>query len=163
MKVGVIMMALTLALVISAVVVSFVLRSEPGRVVAAEVATKSVSEAQRYSSGKESLRYGSPSIPDEPVRQREEDAKEQVAAAFEPERSNSRSELPQPASQQTPSVPELQPQQHQTQPQEKPLPAAEDTDWAKPTQEELHSANIARHYELLPRAVMGQPYTRWAY
>jgi sortase A len=156
MKVGLIMMALALSLVIAAVVVRVTLGSEPGRV-AAEVARKAVREAQHNSSGKqeESLRYGSPSPTDEPVRQRKEDAKEQVAAAFEPERSNSRSELPQPASQQTPSVPELQPQQHQTQPQEKPLPAAEDTDWAKPTQEELHSANAARHYELLPGAVMG--------
>jgi sortase A len=156
MKVGLIMMTLAFALVIAAVVVRVTLGSEPGRV-AAEVARKAVREAQHNSSGKqeESLRYGSPSPTDEPVRQRKEDAKEQVAAAFEPERSNSRSELPQPASQQTPSVPELQPQQHQTQPQEKPLPAAEDTDWAKPTQEELHSANVARHYELLPGAVMG--------
>jgi sortase A len=156
MKVGLIMMALALSLVVAAVVVRVTLGSEPGRV-AAEVARKAVREAQHNSSGKqeESLRYGSPSPTDEPVRQRKEDAKEQVAAAFEPERSNSRSELPQPASQQTPSVPELQPQQHQTQPQEKPLPAAEDTDWAKPTQEELHSANVARHYELLPGAVVG--------
>jgi sortase A len=155
-KVGVIMMALALALLIAAVVVRVTIGSEPGRV-AAEVARKAVREAQRNSSGKqeESVRYGSPSPPDEPVRQRKEDAKEQVAAAFEPERSNSRSELPQPASQQTPSEPELQPQQHQTQSQERPLPAAEDTDWAKPTQEELESANRDRHYELLPGAIMG--------
>jgi sortase A len=156
LKVGVIMMAL--ALVIGAVVVSVALRSEPGRV-AAEIARKSVREAQRYASGKqeeESLGYGtSPS--GEPVRQRKEkDAKEPVALPQqEPERSNSRSEMPQPAGQQTPSEPELQPQQHQTQPQEKPLPAAEDTDWAKPTQEELKSANAARRYELLPGAIMG--------
>jgi sortase A len=139
-------------------VVSVALRSEPGRL-AAEIARKSVREAQRYASGKhveESLGYGtSPS--GEPVRQRkEEDAKEPVALLQkEPERSNSRSEMPQPAGQQTLSEPESQPQQHQTQPQEKPLPAAEDTDWAKPTQEELKSANAARHYELLPGAIMG--------
>ena len=47
MKVGVIMMALALALVIAAVVVSATLGSEPERVVAAEVATKSPGEAQR--------------------------------------------------------------------------------------------------------------------
>jgi len=155
-KMGVIMMALALSLVIAAVVVRVTVGSEPGRV-AAEVARKAVSEAPRNSSGKqeESLRYGSPSTPDEPVRQRKEDAKEQVAAAFEPDRSNSRSEMPQPASQQTPSEPELQPQQHRTQPRERPLPAAEDTDWAKPTQEELESANRDRHYELFPGAIMG--------
>src|SRR5918994_6673702 len=50
-KVGVIMMAL--ALLGAAVVVSVALRSDPERVVAAEVATKSPSEAQRYSSSEE--------------------------------------------------------------------------------------------------------------
>ncbi len=50
-KVGVVMMALAVALVIAAIVVSVVLRSEPGRVVAAEVAAKSPrEEPQRYSS-----------------------------------------------------------------------------------------------------------------
>jgi sortase A len=154
MKVGVIMMSLALALVIAAVVVSIALRSEPGRVVAAEVATKSPGGAPRYSSGEEeSLGYGSSS--GEPVRQRKEDAKELVAAAFEPEPSNSRSEMPQPAGQQTPSEPELRPQQHHTQPQEQLLPAAEDTGWPKPTEEERQSANAARRYELLPGAIMG--------
>ena len=155
------MMALALALVITAVVVRVTVGSESGRV-AAEVARNALREAPRNSSGtqEESLRYGSPSPADEPVRQRKEDAKEPVAAASESERSNSRSEIPQPASQQTPSEPELQSQQHQTQqhqtqPQEKPLPAAEDTDWQRPTQEELRSANAARHYELLPGAIMG--------
>jgi hypothetical protein len=47
-KVGVIMMALALALVIGAVVVSATLRSEPERVVAAEVAAKSPGEAPRH-------------------------------------------------------------------------------------------------------------------
>jgi hypothetical protein len=53
LKVGLIMMALALALVIGAVVVSATVRSEPERVVAAEVATKSPGEAHRYSSGDE--------------------------------------------------------------------------------------------------------------
>jgi sortase A len=156
-KVGVIMMALALALVIVAVVVRVTLGSESGRL-AAEVATKSVREAPRYSSSgkqEESLRYGSSSPSGGLVRQRKEDAKEPVAAAFEPERSNSQSGMPQPASQQTPSEPGLRPQQHQTQPQEQPLPAAEDTGWPEPTQEELQSANGERHYELLPGAIMG--------
>jgi sortase A len=148
-KVGLIMMALALAHVIAAVVVRLTLGSESGRS-AAEVGREALREAPRKSSvqQEESLRYGSPSPPDEPVRQRKGDAKKPVAAAIEPERSNSRSEVPLSASQQTPSEPELQPQ-------EKPLPAAEDTDWAKPTQEELESANAARHYELLPGAIMG--------
>jgi sortase A len=147
------MMALAITLVMAAVVVRVTVGSEPGRA-AAEVARKAVREAPRNSSGKqeESLRYASPS-PDEPVRQRKEDAREPVAAAFEPESANARSEMSQPASQQIPSEPEPQPQQHQT--QEQPLPAAEDTDWDKPTQGELNRANAARHYELLPGAIMG--------
>jgi sortase A len=154
-RVGLIMMALALALVIGAVVVSVTLGSEAGRV-AAEIARNSVREPERYASGKqeESLGYGSSSS-GEPMRQRKEDAKEPVAAASEPERSYSRSELPQPAGQETPSELELRPQRHQTQAQEQPLPAAEDADWHAPTQEELQGANGERHYELLPGAVMG--------
>jgi sortase A len=154
-KVGLIMMALALALVIGAVVVSVTLGSEAGRV-AAEIARNSVREPERYASGKqeESLGYGSSSS-GEPMRRRKEDAKEPVAAASEPERSYSRSELPQPAGQETPSELELRPQRHQTQAQEQPLPAAEDAGWHAPTQEELQGANGERHYKLLPGAVMG--------
>jgi sortase A len=154
-KVGLIMMALALALVIGAVVVSLTLGSEAGRV-AAEIARNSVREPERYASGKqeESLGYGSSSS-GEPMRRRKEDAKEPVAAASEPERSYSRSELPQPAGQETPSELELRPQRHQTQAQEQPLPAAEDAGWPGPTQEELQGANQERHYKLLPGAVMG--------
>ena len=149
------MVALAFALVIGAIVVSVTLGSEAGRV-ATDIANKSVREAQRDASGKqeESLGYGSSSSA-EPMRQRKEDAKEPVAAASEPERSYSRSEMPQPAGQETPSEPELRPQRHQTQAQEQPLPAAEDAGWPEPTQEELQGANQERHYELLPGAVMG--------
>jgi sortase A len=141
--------------VIGAIVVSVTLGSEAGRV-ATDIAKKSVREAQRDASGKqeESLGYGSSSSA-EPMRQRKDDAKEPVAAASEPERSYSRSEMPQPAGQETPSKLELRPQRHQTQAQEQPLPAAEDAGWPAPTQEELQGANGERHYELLPGAVMG--------
>ncbi|HET9965519.1 MAG TPA: sortase [Rubrobacter sp.] len=154
-KVGLIMVALAFALVIGAIVVSVTLGSEAGRV-ATDIAKKSVREAQRDASGKqeESLGYGSSSSA-ESMRQRKEDAKEPVAAASEPERSYSRSEMPQPAGQETPSELELRPQRHQTQAQEQPLPAAEDAGWPAPTQEELQGANGERHYELLPGAVMG--------
>jgi sortase A len=153
--VGLIMVALAFALVIGAIVVSVTLGSEAGRV-ATDIAKKSVREAQRDASGKqeESLGYGSSSSA-EPMRQRKDDAKEPVAAASEPERSYSRSEMPQPAGQETPSELELRPQRHQTQAQEQPLPAAEDAGWPAPTQEELQGANQERHYELLPGAVMG--------
>ena len=53
LKVGVIITTLALALAIVAMVVSVALRGEPERVVAAEVATKSLGESPRYSSGEE--------------------------------------------------------------------------------------------------------------
>jgi hypothetical protein len=169
LKVGVIMMAL--ALVIAAVV-SVALSGEPERLVAAEVATESPGEAPRNSSGdegsatnksssqkessrypsEESLGYGSSSSGGS-VGQRKEDAKEpQLVVQQEAQAPNSQSEMPQPASQQTPSeVPsELQPQ-----PQEQPLPAAERSGWPEPSQGELESANQERRYELLPGAIMG--------
>jgi sortase A len=179
MKVGLIMVALALALVITAMVVSVPLRSDPERLVAAEVATNSPGQAQRSSSGqegsatknsssekgfprsssgeqekKESLRYGSSSSGGT-IGQREEEAKEpQAVLQQEDERSNSKSTTPQPAGGQTPSGASYgpQPQPHQ---QEQPLPGAEQRDWPEPTQGELRNANQERHYELLPGAIMG--------
>jgi sortase A len=157
-KVGVILMALALTLAITTAAIGVTLRSERGRVVPAEVARKSVREAPPPSSGKpeESPRYDDvPSPSGEPVRRHKEDAKEPVVAASGPERSSSGTEMPRSASQQTSAEPDLRPQQHQIPQQEKPLPAAEDTDWPKPNREELKSANAARHYELLPGAILG--------
>jgi sortase A len=186
MKVGLIMMALAVALLIAAVVVSLTLAYDPEQVLSAEVATNSPGEAPRYSSGqkgratknsssqkesprsssgeqeKESLRYGSSSSTGEPVEQRkeEEEAKEpQAALQQEDEAPNSQPEMPQPASQQTPSeAPSGQEpqQQHPTRPQEQPLlPSSEPRGWLKPTQGEVRSANTERHYKLLPGAIMG--------
>jgi sortase A len=183
MKVGVIMMALALALVIAAAVVRVTLGSEPERV-AAEVATKSVGEAPRHSSGEEgsatknsssekesppypsgkqeeSPGYGSSSSGEEPVRQRKEDAKEPQALLQqeEAEPPYSQSPMPQPADQRTHSEvssgPEPQPQQHLPHQQERPLPGSEGRGWSEPTQGELNRANQERHYELLPGAIMG--------
>jgi sortase A len=182
-KVGLIMMALALALLIGAVVVSATLSSEAERVVAAEVAAKSPDEAPRYSSGeqgsaakkssseketprypseeKDSLGYGSTSS-DGSVGQHKEDAKEPQAVLQQEDAQTpySRFEMPRPVDQQAPSEapsePEPQPQQHQPQQQEQPLlPSSEQRDWPEPTQGELKSANRARHYELLPGAIMG--------
>jgi len=142
MKLGMIMMALALALVIAAIMVSATLRSEPDRVIAAEVATKSPGQAQRYSSGKkegsatknsssqmefprsssgeqekESLRYGSSSSGGT-VEQRKEETKEpQALLQKEGETPKSQSATPELADGQTPSRapsgPEPQPQQQQ--------------------------------------------------
>jgi sortase A len=182
MKVGVIMMALALALMIAAVVGSATLRSEPGRVVPAEeVATNSPAaaprnpsgeeggatkksssrkESPRYLSGEDSLGYGSSSSGG-PVGQRKEETEEsQAVLQQEVQPQNSQSPMPQPARQQkpfeAPSEPEPQPQQqHQPYQQERPLPAAEPRGWPEPTRGELENANRERHYELLPGAIMG--------
>jgi sortase A len=182
-KVGMIMMALALALLIAMVVVSDALRSEPERLVAAEVATKSSGQAQRYSSGKEegsatknscsqmefprsssgkqekeSLRYSSSSSGG-PVGQRKEETKEpQRVLQQEGEPPNSQSTMPQPSDQQTASEAssELQPQSHKHQPhQQQPLAGSEGRGWADPNKGELKRANTQRHYELLPGAIMG--------
>ena len=162
LKVGVIMMTLALALLLAAAVVRATLRSEPERLVPAEVATKSSGEAQRYSSGEEgsvtihassekkfprypsgeeSMGYGSSSS-GEPVRQRKEDAKNSQALLQqeEAEPPNSQSPMPQLESQQTPSEASSgpQPQLHKHQ-QDQPLPGSEGRSWQKPTQGELES------------------------
>jgi sortase A len=174
LKVGVIMMALVLAFVVAAMVVSVTLRSEPERLVAAEVATKSPGEAPRnssgeegnatkksssekesprYPSGEESLGYSSSSSSGGSVKQRKEEVKQpQAVLQQEAQTPKSQSPMPQPASQQTPSE---VPSEPQPQPQEQPLSAAERRGWPKPTQGELKSAKAERHYELLPGAIMG--------
>ena len=182
MRMGVIMMALALALLIAAVVVSATLRSEPERVVAAEVAKRSPGEAPRTSSGqegsatkksssetksshypsreKDALGYGSSSSV-RPVEQHKEETNKPraVLQQEQAETPKSQSPMPQPAGTQTPSEahsgPEPQPQQHQPQPQEQPLPGSEGRAWPEPTQGELNRANQERRYELLPGAIMG--------
>jgi sortase A len=146
LKVGVIMMSLALALLIAAAVVSATLHNEPERLVAAEVATKSPGEAQRYSSGEEgsatknsssqkksprypsgkveSMGYGSSSSSGGPVEQRKvEDAREpQATVQQEVQPPNSQFAMPQLAGKQTPSeapsAPSKAPSDPQPQPQQ---------------------------------------------
>jgi sortase A len=98
-----------------------------------------------------------------PAAERKAEAKEPQAELQQEnaEPQNSQSEMPQLGNQQTspeaPSGPQPQPQQqHQPHQQEQPLlSGSEQRRWPKPTQAELQSANRARHYELLPGAIMG--------
>jgi sortase A len=127
LRVGVVMMALALALVIAAVVVSVALRGgDAGWMAAAEVAAKSS---------------------DEPT---------QAVAAPESELAESSSGpqpgKPHPAGQQTPSGAQSEPG---PQPEREALLAAEGDSWPEPTQEEIQSANNPRHYGLTPGAIMG--------
>ncbi len=167
------MMVLALALLIAAAVVSATQRSEPERLVAAEVARRSPGEAPRYSSGEEvsatnkssseketpgylsgeeSLGYGSSSSAGS-VGQRKEEAKEpQAMLQPEAQTPSSQSAMPQPAEQQTPSE---VPSEPEPQSQEQPLPSAQGGGWSEPTQGELEKANRARRYDLLPGAIMG--------
>jgi sortase A len=146
-KVGVIMMALALALVIAAVVVRVTVGSEPERVVPAEVAKTSPGEAPRYASGqegsatkksfseKDSTRYpsgkqeeslgydSSSSSSGEPVGQKKEEANEpQAVLQQEAEPQSSHSTMPQQAGNQTPSeapsAPSKAPSDPEPQPQQ---------------------------------------------
>src|SRR5215210_3304479 len=173
LKVGVIMTALALGVVICAVVVSVALRSEGGQ--AAEVATKLLGEPPWYSlgaeghaaeksssekeppgyssSGKGSLRQGSSSASGGPVGQSEGEAREtqRVAAASEAEPSSSRSAMSRQTGQRTASGTSSgsgsRSPRYQNDPGERFLPAAEGDDWPQPTQREVRRANSARHYE----------------
>jgi sortase A len=98
-----------------------------------------------------------------PAAERKAEAKEPQALLQQEdaEPQNSQSEMPQLGGQQTspeaPSGSQPQPQQQpQLYQQEQPLlSGSEERSWPEPTQGELHSANIARHYNLLPGAIMG--------
>ena len=168
LKVGVALMALALALVIAAVVVSVVLRGDPEGVVAAEVAAKkSAVEAPRYSSSgeegsattkepsshkeqppphytsggeEEPLGYGpsSSSSSGGPVGQREEEPQEE-AGASEAEPEESGAAIPQSAGGQTPS--EAQPEPAPSEPESQPQQH-------QPQPEEVHSQPQEEH--LLP-------------
>ncbi len=155
-RVGVILMTLALALVIAAVVVSLVLRSEPGRVVAAEVAAKSPrEEPQRHSSeedppqpsgsshGAVEQREGKVEEP-QPVGRQE--AEPSPAEPLTMPKANPRSG-PQPEA-------ELEPEPR-ARPERQLLPAPEGHGWPAPTQQELESANGPRHYGLPAGAIMG--------
>jgi sortase A len=171
LKIGVIMMALALALVIAAVVVGATLGSEPERVAPAEVAKRSPGEAPRTSSGeevsvtknssgekksspypsreKESPGYGSPSSGEEPVGQRKES--QAVLQQDEAQSPKSRSELPQLGSPQTspeaPSGPQPRPYKHQPKPLEQPLPGTEQREAPSGPQSQSQQQHQPHHQE----------------
>jgi sortase A len=163
LKLGMILMALALGVVICAVVVSVALRGEGGG--AAEVGTKLLSEPPpgerpRYSFGAEGNAAEKSSSENEPLGYSSSGkGAQRVAAASEAEGSDPRSAISQQTGQRTPSgapsMPESQSRGDQTNQGDRFLPAAEDADWPKPTQGEVRRANSPRHYELLPGAVMG--------
>src|SRR5215212_12084237 len=122
----------------------------------ANKSSSSANESPRYSSGEKSLKYGSSSHSGGPVGQPTDEAKESQTAGAASEQhdpSNSQSEMPQAAGQQTPSEPGSQAQQNQTQPEDQLLPG-EGSDWARPTDEEIEAASDPRHFGLVPGAIM---------
>jgi sortase A len=238
LRVGVVMAALALVLVVCAVVVSVALRTEPGKVLAADVAKKALGElslgklpwypsgesasAQEKppgedgssgysffgeegsthkksggddpprdssSSGEESLGNGSSSHSEGTAGHKEAGEAQGVDAASEAESSGSNSAMSRPPGAPSPSEassdPELQPhqdrphpedqvsaagqrtaygafsepgspsQQDQTHSEDQVLPAGEGNDWPKPTPQEVRQASSARHYDMVPGAVMG--------
>ena len=161
LKVGVALMALAVALVIAAVVVSVVLRGEPERVVAAEVAATSSPEEPQRNSSEEALPQhydDSPSYGE--TEQREEKVEEpQPVVQQEAEAPSSLKSKPDPIPTPQPK-PEPEPRAEPTrepepQPEEQLLPAAEEDSWPEPTPQEIESANSPRHYGLPAGAIMG--------
>jgi sortase A len=145
LKVGVIMMVLALALLIAAaVMVSATAHNEPERLVAAEVATKSPGQAQRYSSGEEgsattnsssekdsppypfkkvgSMGYGSSSSDGSVEQRKVEDAREPqtILQQEEVQPPNSQVAMPQLAGNQTPAEAPTAPLQAPSDPQPQP-------------------------------------------
>jgi sortase A len=117
LKVGVILMALALALTVVAVVVGVVLHDDAEWAAAAKSATtKSPDESPQAVGAPES----------------------ELAKSS----AKSQSAMPQPAGQQTASGSESQPGSEE----QGLLPAAEDDDWPAPTPQELEEANSPRHY-----------------
>src|SRR3712207_6825910 len=209
LKVGVVMAALALVLVVCAVVVSLTLRTEPGRA-ATQVARNAVGEApwnffgaegsaaekssgegetRRLSSSGEmgSLSRGS-SRSGGSVGQGDGGAEEAQGTDAASEPSGSRSGVSRPPGAPRPSEessdPELQPQQNQTQSEkeiqpagrraaygafsepgspsqqdqthseDQVLPAEEGNNWPRPTPQEGRQVSSARHYDMVPGAVM---------
>jgi sortase A len=152
LKVGVIMMALALALVIAAVVVSAAPRSDPERAVASE------RKATKKSSVEPLIRGESPH---EPWRER---AKPLPTADVSKNESNYGPSGSEPGYTSTPDAeprPEPEPRvqaESEEQPEPKPRQrtlSAGESDWQWPTQQELEAANEPRHYNLPAGAIMG--------
>jgi sortase A len=146
LRVGVVLAALAIALVIAAAVASVTLRGEePGWVSAAEgaVTTGSQKDLQRHSSGEaESATQSSPEAQSRsesnPGGELESDARSG---------SNSSADL----------GPQTQSEQNSGQRLEDgngSLPAGEGGDWARPTDNEIEAANDPRHFGLVPGAIM---------
>ena len=161
-------MTLALALVIVAVVVSFAVRSVPERAVASERTIKekhSTRPLVRSESSMEPWVEMARSLPTAEVTKNESNL-EPSGEGPKPTRdpapkveSRLRSEpLPQPQSRSgsdpenhVPAEPEAQPE---SEPGQRTLPAGE-SDWSRPTQQEIEAANKPRHYDLPAGAIMG--------
>jgi sortase A len=146
LKAGVIMIVFALALVILAMVVSAAPRSDPERAVASERATSTESSVEPLSRG------GSPP---EPWREK---AKPLPTADVSKNQSNPgpSGSAPKPGYTPTPEAePRPEPvEQPEPKPRQRTL-SVEESDWQRPTQQELEAANEPRHYNLPAGAVMG--------
>jgi sortase A len=146
LKVGVSMIVVALTLVVVAVVVSAAQRSDPERAVASERKATTESSVEPLSRGESPL---------EPWREK---AKPLPKADVSKNQSNPGPSGGEPEPGYT-STPEAEPR---TEPEEQPEPkpgqqtlSAEESDWQRPTQQELEAANEPRHYNLPAGAIMG--------
>jgi len=178
LKVGMIMMALALALAIVAVVVSIAVRSVPQQAVASQRETATKSPAERlipgessYESWVERARYlltpevaKGESDPEpsgrepkpgftlntktEPRSQAESFPKPQAGSEPETQVRAEPKVQPEPSAQGEPKA------QPQPEPEQRTLLARE-SDWQRPTRQEVEAANEPRHYTLPAGAIMG--------
>jgi len=172
LKVGVIVITLALALAIVAVLVSIALRSVPQQAVASETLTTTESPVEQLIPGESSYeswverarqlltpevlkgesdpepsgrepKPGFTHIPEaEPRSQSESFPKPETQVQAEPKVQ------PEPSAQEEPEA------QPQPEPEQRTLLAGE-SDWQRPTRQEVEAANEPRHYNLPAGAIMG--------
>jgi sortase A len=160
LKVGVVLAALALVLVICATVVGFGLRGEPGRGVASEAGKGSVGEVLSSTLG--SLFGGEASATKSPESEVAGEDSSEGPGEDGAAGNSSGDEDGSPgrdSSSRSDGTAESQSGGQQARSGagggDQVLPAAENDDWPRPTQQEIQEANSPRHYHLVPGAVMG--------
>ena len=158
LKVGVVLAALALVLVICATVVGFGLRGEPGRGVASEAGKRPVGEALSSTLG--SLFGGEASATKKSTGEDSSEGPGEDEAAGHSSSEEDGSPGRDSSSRSDGTVESKSPSGGQQVRSEagqgdQLLPGAENDDWPRPTAQEIQQANSPRHYHLIPGAVMG--------
>jgi len=151
LKLGIAMASVALLMTVAAVAITLVLREEPKRVAVARTADKKIQEP--------TVLYGEPHrvLPEEtkPVPQvKAEKIEPQPAPQPAPDPKPVAEPAPRPKAKPEPAPePKAEPVQETGQ-EPTPLPDL-DTEWSKPTDQQIKAANQPRHYQLPSGAIMG--------